>query len=74
MPRASKAKKLISVLATSALVTDASKKDPEVILNWIPYIYYPIQFHKNKETIWALIDSSSKVNAMTLAYAKKLGL
>ena len=42
MPKASKAKKLISVLATSALMTGASKKAPEVILDWVPCVYYPV--------------------------------
>ena len=74
MPRASEAKKLISVLATFASETGASKEAPEVILDWVPYIHYPIQFRKDKETIWALIDSGSEVNTMTPAYAKKLGL
>ena len=74
MPRAFKAKKLILVLATSALVTDASKEAPEVILDWVFCVHYPVQFHKDKEIIWALIDSSSEVNTMTPAYAKKLGL
>ena len=84
MPRASKAKKLVLVLATFASVTSASKeaqitqvthKEKEVILNWVLYIYYPVQFRKNKgETIQALIDSGSEVIAMTPTYAKQLGL
>ena len=69
MPGASKAKKLISVLATSALVTSASKEAPEVILDQVPCIDYPIQFRKDKETIWALINSGNEVNAMTPTYA-----
>ena len=75
MSRTSKAKKLVSVLATSASVTGASKETPEMVLNRVPCIYYPLQFRKDKkETIQALIDSGSEVNAMTPAYAKKLGL
>ena len=83
MPKASKAKKLVSVLATSASVTGASKeaemtqatqKGKEVILDQIPCIHYQVQFRKDKETIRALIDSGSEVIAMTPAYAKKLGL
>ena len=50
---------------------EASKED-DIILDRIPCIHYPIQFKKNK--VWALINSSSKVNAMTSAYASKLGL
>ena len=74
MPKASKAKKLILVLATSALVTGASKEAAKVILDWVSCIHYPFQFRKDKKTIWALINSGCEVNAMTTAYAKKLGL
>ena len=76
MSRTSKAEKLVSVLATSALVTDASKEAPEMVLDWVLCIHYPVQFQKDKEkaTIQALIDSGSKVNTMTPAYAKQLGL
>ena len=76
MPGASKAKKLVSVSATSASVTGASKEAPEVVLDRVPCIHYPVQFRKDKEgaTIRALIDSGSEVNAMTPAYAKQLGL
>ncbi len=35
------------------------------------YIRYPVQFQNNE--IQALIDSDSEVNAMTKAYATKLG-
>ena len=84
MPRASKAKNLILVLATSVLVISASKegqitqatqKGKKVILDWVPCNYYPVQFRKDQgATIQALIDSGSEVNTMTLADAKKLGL
>ena len=75
MSRAAQAKKLVSVSATSALVTGASEEAQEVIiLDRVPYIYYPMQFWKDKgATIWVLIDLGSEVNAMTLAYAIKLG-
>ena len=47
----------------------------EVIVDRVSYIHYPFQFQKNKKaTIWALIDSSSEVNAMAPAYAATLGL
>ena len=36
-------------------------------------IYYPVWFQKNEEQVRALLDSSSKVNAISLAYAKRLG-
>ena len=75
MSWAFKVKKLVPVLATSALVTEASKEAQEVILGWVPCMHYPVQFRKDKEaTIWALINVGSKVNAMTLAYVKQLGL
>ena len=83
MPKASEAKKLVSVSATSASVTGASKEaevtqateeGKEVILDWVPCIHYQVQFRKDKETIQALINSGSEVNTMTPAYAKKLGL
>lgn len=51
------------------LVTETSKK---VALNWVFYIHYPICFKKDK--IKALINLSSKINAMTLIYAAKLGI
>lgn len=50
-----------------------SKEALEVILDPVLCIHYPVQFQKDKETVWALIDSGSKVNAMTLAYTKQLG-
>ena len=40
----------------------------------VPCIHYPVQFKKDTGKIQALIDSGSEVNAMTPAYAKKLGL
>ena len=68
-------KKLVSVLATSALVIEASKEAQKVILDRVPCIHYLVQFQKDKGSIiWALIDSNSEVNAMTPAYAKQLGL
>ena len=83
MPEASKAKKLVSILATSALVTGASKetevsqtmqKRKEVIIDRVLCIHYRVQFCKDKKTIQTLIDSGTEINAMTPAYAKRLGL
>ena len=60
MHKASKAQKLISVLATSALVTIASKQaqvtqatqeGKKVILEQVSCIHYLIQFQKDKWTI-----------------------
>ena len=74
MSKATQGKKLVSVLATSALVIEASKEAQEMILVQVPCIHYPMQFRKDKgATIQALINSDSKVNAMTPAYAKQLG-
>ena len=55
-------------------MTGTSKKPPEVILNWVFCVHYPVQFRKDKETIWALINFANEVNVMTPAYAKKLSL
>ena len=41
-------------------------------LQRVLYIYYPIRFKKKE--VQALIDSGSKVNAITPAYALRLGL
>ena len=56
------------------LVTGANKEAQEVILGRIPCMHYSVQFQKDKKVIKALINSNSKVNAMTPAYAKQLGL
>ena len=65
-------KKLVSVSATSLSVTSASK---EATLECIPCIYYSVQFWRDKvHNVLALIDSGSEVNAMSPAYAQKLGL
>ena len=73
----SKAQKLISVYIIFALVTCASKKalmaqvtKKEVILDWLPCIYYPVYFQKDKTNIQALINSSTEVNTMISFYAK----
>ena len=57
-------------------MTGASKEAPEVVLDWVPCIYYLVQFQKDMEgaTIQPLINSGGEVNAMTPAYAKQLGL
>ena len=38
----------------------------------MPYIHYPVRFQE--EQVRALLNSGSKVNAMSPAYAKRLGL
>ena len=66
-------KKLVLVSATSAPVTEASQEDV-VLLDRVPCICYPMRFKKSEVQVQALIDTGSKVNAMTPAYALKLGL
>ena len=56
-------------------MTKVAKVEKEVILDQVLCMHYLVQVRRDKkETIRALIDSSSKVNVMTLAYAKQLGL
>ena len=56
-------------------MTCASKKASEVVLDRVLCIHYLVQFRKDNKrvTIWALINSGSKINAITPAYAKQLG-
>ena len=65
MSWATQAKKLVSVSATFASVTWTIKKAEKVIvLDRMPCIRYSVQFWKDQgATIWALINSGSKVNA-----------
>ena len=65
------AKKPVSVLATFSSVTETNKK---MTLERVPCIHYPLHSWKNTTGVGALIDSGSEVNAMTPAYAAKLGL
>ena len=52
-------------------MTKACKEAQEIILDRVPCIHYLVQFRKdNRATIQVLIDSGSKANAMTPAYAK----
>lgn len=59
------------VLATFLLVTEANKKN-NIILDQILFVFYLIYFKKKE--IHALINLSSKVNAITSEFAFKLGL
>ena len=44
-------------------------------LQHLPYIYFPVQFQGGQaREVRALINSDSKVNAMTPAFAARLGL
>ena len=64
-------KKLVLVMATFALVIEASKKN-DVIFDWISSIHYQIWFKKNM--IQAIIDFGNEINTMTPRYTSKLGL
>ena len=56
-------------------MTEASKEAQKMILDRVLCILYLVQYQKNKRAIfWALIFLGSKVNIMTPAYAKQLGL
>ena len=57
-------KKLVSVLAIFAPMTDISR---ETTLERVPYIWYPVQFYQKNDndedkSVRALIDLRSKVN------------
>ena len=66
-------KKLVIVSATSTSTTRASEED--VTLERVSFIKYQVQFWKDEtNTVQALIDPGSEVNAMHPNYAKKLGL
>lgn len=58
MTWATKVKKLVSDLATFASVIDANKKAQGMILDQDFYVYYPVQFLKDKSTIQALISTN----------------
>lgn len=72
----SRDQKLALVLVVFVPVTDASKKNDNIILHRIQYIYYLLCFcNKNKkDKMQILINFSSEINLMTLTYVAKLGL
>ena len=51
-----------------------TETNKEVTLERVPCIHYPLRFQKDTKGVRALVDSGSGVNAMTPAYAAKLGL
>lgn len=65
-------KKLVSVLAISVLKIETNKED-EVIQKKVLRIHYLLHFQKNTIKIKTLLDFGSKVTAMILTYALKLG-
>ena len=62
----------MSILATSVPVTD--NKGEEVVLENISCIHYLVQFQEGQKQIRVLLNSGSKVNVMSFAYTKRLGL
>ena len=86
VPRASEAKKLVSVSAISTPVTKTREKATEVgkggvesendypSLARVLCIRYPITFRKKSVSMSALLDSGSEVNAIHPTLAQKLGL
>ncbi len=60
-------------MAVSAASTSTTDKKTEEELERVPYIRYPIIF-KDQDQIEPLLDSGSKVNAMSQAFAQQLGL
>ena len=56
-------------------MTGAKEAQKIRVMDRIPYIYYLIEFQKDKDKdILALLDSRSEVKAMTPAYIAQLGL
>lgn len=52
-----------------------AKREHVIVLDRIPYIYYPVQFQNGGKVVTrALINSGSEFNVMILTYAKELGL
>ena len=63
------------IIVTSTSVSGIKKAQKVRVLDQISYIYYPVQFWKNKgKDVLALFDFKSEVNAMTWTYVAQLGL
>ena len=63
------------VLAISVPVIDGNEK---IVLEKVPCIHYPVQFQEDQrqggqKQVRALLNSGSKVNTMSPAYAERLG-
>ena len=63
-------------MATSSWVTGADKEALKMrVLNKVPCTCYPVQFCKDKgKNVLALLDSESKVNAITPDHTAHLSL
>ena len=62
-------KKLVLILATSVSKIDGSNEIVRVL-----YIYYLVCFQEDQKQVRALFNKGNKINAMSPAYTKKLGL
>ena len=74
MPLTTQIKKLVSVLATFLLMTEASIGVEDQQLECVPSIQYPVMFKKGQTAVQALLASGSKINVITSAYAAVLRL
>lgn len=54
-------------------MTEASRKD-DIVLEKVSCIHYPLCFRKDTIEVKVLLDSGNEINAITLAYAAKIGL
>ncbi len=66
-----KVKKLVAVLATFMSITDKKTEGELEELERVPCIRYPVTF---KDQTKALLDSGSKVNVISQAFAQQLSL
>lgn len=64
--------KLVAALRPGTSVPDTN--DFTLPLERVSYICHLVQFKKDQAETQILINSDNEVNAITLAYAKKLGL
>lgn len=63
----------VAYIVASNLITPGSN-DSTQPLECISCIHYPVWFKKDQAKVQALLDSGNEVNAMTTAYAARLGL
>lgn len=65
-------KKLTMAWTISLLMAEASIEDILLALDWGLCVHYLFWFKNNE--VWALINSGSKINAITPTYIAKLSL
>lgn len=61
-------------VASPKILISIAKALPLLPLKCILYIYHLMQFKNNQAKVQALLNSSSKINVMTLVYIAKLNL